>query len=99
MNVKLRNRKAVETQLSSFLEQIVIPPDLITAICDAEVNESYLGHVLELNKKCVFAKSEFASQTKSAEDVAPELEKLRIKAISKIRDFLLTRIAALKKKM
>ena len=51
MNVKLRNRKAAESQLSGFIEQIVVPPDLVTAICESEVNEAYLAYVVELNKK------------------------------------------------
>ena len=42
MNVKLRNRKAAETRLSSFITQIVVPPELISSICDAEVDESYM---------------------------------------------------------
>ena len=32
MNVRLRNRKAAETQLSSFITQIVVPPELISQI-------------------------------------------------------------------
>jgi hypothetical protein len=51
MNVKLRNRKAAETQLSSFITQIVVPPELISNICDAAVDEAYLGYVRELDKK------------------------------------------------
>ena len=42
MNVKLRNRKAAESQLSSFIQHIVVPPDLISAICESDVNEAYL---------------------------------------------------------
>ena len=30
---------------------MVVPPDLINAICESEVNESYLEYVIELNKK------------------------------------------------
>ncbi len=56
MNVKLRNRKAAEAQLSGFIQQIVVPPDLITCICESEVNEAYLAYVVELNKKVTFAK-------------------------------------------
>lgn len=51
MNVKLRNRKSAETQLSTFIHQIVIAPELIQNICDAEVNETYLEYVTELNEK------------------------------------------------
>ena len=40
MNVKLRNRKAAESQISGFIQQIVVPPDLISAICEGDVNEA-----------------------------------------------------------
>ena len=99
MNVKLRNRKAAESQLSGFIQQIVVPPDLITAICESEVNEAYLAYVVELNKKVSFAKQESTAMTSACADMAPELEKLRSKSVQKIRDFLLQRVASLKKKM
>jgi hypothetical protein len=99
MNVKLRNRKAAEAELSSFIQQIVVPPDLITAICESEVNEAYLAYVVELNKKVSFAKQDWATMTSACADMAPELEKLRAKSVQKIRDFLLQRVASLRKKM
>ena len=99
MNVKLRNRKAAESQLSGFIQQIVVPPDLITAICESEVNEAYLAYVVELNKKVSFAKQESTAMTSACADMAPELEKLRSKSVQKIRDFLLQRVASLRKKM
>lgn len=76
MNVKLRNRKAAEAQLSGFIQQIVVPPDLISAICESEVNEAYLEYVIELNKKVTFAKQESTSMTSACADMAPELEKV-----------------------
>jgi len=99
MNVKLRNRKAAEVQLSSFIQNIVVPPDLISAICENEVNEVYLEYVIELNKKVTFAKQESTAMTSSCADMAPELEKLRQKSVQKIRDFLLQRVSSLRKKM
>jgi len=98
MNVKLRNRKAAELQLSEFIQQIVVPPELISNICESEVNESYLEYVLELNKKVSFAKQDSTAMTSACADIAPELEKLRLKSVQKIRDFLLGRVATLKKK-
>ena len=99
MNVKLRNRKAAEAQLSSFIQQIVVPPDLITNICESEVNEAYLEYVVELNKKVTFAKQDSTKMTSACADMAPELEKLRAKSVQKIHDFLLQRVASLRKKM
>ena len=99
MNVKLRNRKAAEAELSSFIQQIVVTPDLISNICDADVNETYLAYVLELNKKVTFSKQESTKMTSACMDMAPELEKLRTKSVQKIREFLLERVGMLRKKM
>ena len=46
-----------------------------------------------------FAKQETTSMTSAAADIAPELEKLRRVSVQKIREFLLQRVASLKKKM
>lgn len=37
MNVKLRNRRAVEGSLKGFLEQVVLPPAMVSSICGNEV--------------------------------------------------------------
>ena len=99
MNVKLRNRKAAETQLSGFIDNLVVPPQLVSSISEGEVNEAYLEYVLELNKKVAFAKQESTAMTSAASDIAPELEKLRRMSVQKIREFMLQRVASLKKKM
>lgn len=99
MNVKLRNRKTAESQISGFIQQIVVPPDLINAICESDVNEAYLEYVVELNKKVTFSKLDSTAMTSACADISPELEKLRHKSVHKIRDFLLQRVASLKKKM
>jgi len=99
MNIKLRNRKSAETQLSGFIDNLVVPPQLVYNISEGEVNEAYLEYVLELNKKTTFARQEATSMTSAAADIAPELEKLRRMSVQKIREFLLQRVATLKKKM
>lgn len=97
MNVKLRNRKAAEDQISSFIQQMVVPPDLVNAICEGDVNEAYLEYVIELNKKVAFSKLDSTAMTTACAGISPELEKLRIKSVLKIRDFLLNRVSSLKK--
>ena len=39
MSIKLRNRKTAEAQLGQFVEDISLPPKLISAIVDGEVSE------------------------------------------------------------
>jgi hypothetical protein len=37
MSTKLRNRRALEDRLGSFLEQLVVSEDLISSVLDSEV--------------------------------------------------------------
>ena len=160
MNIKLKNRRAVEARLQTFLEGIVVPPALVISICESEINESYVESLQTLNDKLKFASSgedkeqklmahndtvdvlmqgsgrnsNSSSETKrnrskdggggeggtknetaemapsemftlgvaardtnAAQEVLPLLEMMRSKAVSKVRDFLLSRITALRK--
>ena len=54
--------------------------------------------MLQLNEKVSFAKTDAAAATAAAGDIAPELEKLRLKAVQKVKDFLLLKIGSLKVK-
>ena len=49
-------------------------------------------HLLTLHKKLEFARSsEAASKSAAMQDIAPELERLRAKAVTKSRDLLMSR--------
>lgn len=97
MSVKLRNRKAVETKLSAFIEDIMLPKNLVNNICATEVNEAYIAYLTKLNEKMEYAASADHSQVVAFKEMSPHLESLRVKAVAKIRDFLLQRIYALRK--
>lgn len=98
MSVKLKNRKGTEQKLSQFIESVAIPPALIEGIVSTEVDESFHEHLLSLHRKLNFLEKNEAAQNSAAyKDVAPELEKLRVKAVSKSRDYLMQRIYALRK--
>eukprot|EP01104_Vermistella_antarctica_P010462 TRINITY_DN279_c1_g4_i1.p1 TRINITY_DN279_c1_g4~~TRINITY_DN279_c1_g4_i1.p1 ORF type:complete len:919 (-),score=301.86 TRINITY_DN279_c1_g4_i1:59-2785(-) len=101
MSVKLKNRKDVGRQLSTYLEELVLPAHIVKQICEEDVNEAYLEYLTELNKRVEF----FDLQTtkakrdvpQSCQDIEPELERLRLKAVYKIRIFLFTKINLLRK--
>eukprot|EP00824_Muranothrix_gubernata_P005780 TRINITY_DN17560_c0_g1_i1.p1 TRINITY_DN17560_c0_g1~~TRINITY_DN17560_c0_g1_i1.p1 ORF type:complete len:764 (-),score=142.62 TRINITY_DN17560_c0_g1_i1:7-2133(-) len=97
MSIKLRNRKNAEQLLGNFVTNLVVPPELTTAVCESQVNEAYLEFLTELNKKLVFTKSEGVHDTMARQDIEPVLERLRVKAVSKVREFLLQRVYGLKK--
>ncbi|KAL0339844.1 UNVERIFIED_CONTAM: Vacuolar protein sorting-associated protein 52 A, partial [Sesamum radiatum] len=84
MGLKLKNRKAAESKLAKFVEDIIIPPRMIDIIVDGEVNEEYMRTLEILSKKLKFVETDTMVKTsKALNDVQPELEKLRQKAVSK----------------
>mmetsp|Transcript_36703 Transcript_36703/g.84456 ORF Transcript_36703/g.84456 Transcript_36703/m.84456 type:complete len:717 (-) Transcript_36703:47-2197(-) len=97
MNVKLRNRRALQSLMSEYVSSVVVSPHLIKQICDEEVNENYLEYLAELNKKLDHMKNNDMQKLPSAAESTPELERLRTKAVARIKEFLLEKITALKK--
>jgi len=97
MSVKLRNRKAVEAKLSAFIEDIMLPKNLVNNICVSEVNDPYIEFLTKLNEKMEYASSADHTHVLAFKEMAPHLESLKKKAVLKIRDFLLQRIYSLRK--
>ncbi|XP_048244893.1 vacuolar protein sorting-associated protein 52 homolog isoform X2 [Haliotis rufescens] len=100
MNVKLKNRQAIRGELSQFVDEMVIPESMITHILDTAVTErEFLEQLHELNHKINFVKEQSFREARSCQDVKDILEKLKIKAIAKIREFLLQKIYSFRKAM
>lgn len=98
MSVKLKNRRAAENVLGDFVDQITVPSEMINSVLDAEVNDDYLEYLLTLNHKLKFIHGdEMAISSAAFHDVEPVIEKLRLKAVSKVRDFLLQKISQLRR--
>ncbi|KAG0316787.1 Vacuolar protein sorting-associated protein 52 [Dissophora globulifera] len=92
MSIQLKNRMAVENNLNNLLEGILVTPQLIRKIYDGEVDETWLGALTELNSKMHHAKTRQGRHIRALKEVGPELERLRIKTVEKIREFLLAKI-------
>ncbi|CAH1787667.1 unnamed protein product [Owenia fusiformis] len=100
MNVKLKNRQAVRGELSEFVDEMVVPESMITHILETPVTErGFLEQLQELNHKITFVKEQSFKEARSCGDVKDILEKLKMKAISKIREYLLNKIYTFKKPM
>eukprot|EP00210_Caulerpa_lentillifera_P001709 g1642.t1 len=98
MSVKLKNRRAAENVLGDFVDQIAVPSEMINSVLDDEVNDDYLEYLLTLNHKLKFIHGdEMALSSAAYHDVEPVIEKLRLKAVSKVRDFLLQKIYQLRR--
>lgn len=65
--------------MNDVLEGVVVGQDLITKICEGEINEFYLQHLQELNKKMLYVKNQQGKHVRAFKDVGPELDKLRLK--------------------
>ncbi|KAL3872237.1 hypothetical protein ACJMK2_040173 [Sinanodonta woodiana] len=100
MNIKLKNRQSIRGELSQFVDEMVIPETMINHILQTPVTErEFLEQLHELNHKINFAKEQSFKDARSCQDVKDILEKLKLKAIAKIREFLLQKINSFKKPM
>ncbi|KAI8822052.1 Sac2 family-domain-containing protein [Fimicolochytrium jonesii] len=96
MNVRLKNRTSMQTILNSVLDGVLVSPDLIRKISEGEVNEFFLQHLADLNKKMAYVKSQQGQHIRAFKDVGPELERLRLRAAEKSKEFLIKRIESLR---
>ncbi|KAG9321025.1 hypothetical protein KVV02_004986 [Mortierella alpina] len=92
MSIQLKNRMAVENHLNDLLEGILVTPQLIRKIYDGEVDDTWLAALADLNSKMYQAKARQGRHIRALKEVGPELERLRIKTVEKIREFLLAKI-------
>lgn len=100
MSQELTNRQAIRGQLSQFIDDISVPETLIVAIMDLPVTDKeFIIQLQILSHKLGFIKEQSFRDTKSCQDVKDVLEKLQIKAMSKIRTYLLEQISKFRKPM
>jgi len=98
MNLKLRNRQAVRGELSQFVSDMVVPEEMIAVILDAPVTDEAFGKQLKhLEQKISFLKEQSFREARSCNDVNDVVEKLKIKAIAKIREYMLEKINMFKR--
>ena len=98
MSIKLRNRKAAEVRLGTFVETLTVPPELIRAVVEDDVSEDYLKHLVELDRRLAHIDAAVdAKDAAAVADVQPELARLRAAAAKKARDFLMQKLYSLRK--
>lgn len=100
MSQELANRQAIRGQLSQFIDDMSVPESLIAGILDCNVTDKdFIMHLQILNHKLSFVKEQSFKESKSCLDVKDILEKLKIKAMSKIRTYLLEQVYKFRKPM
>ncbi|KHN97879.1 Vps52 / Sac2 family protein [Metarhizium album ARSEF 1941] len=99
LNRRLENRREVEKALGPLVEELSLPPEVISKISTGHIDESWAKMLSELDRRTTShkAKTSSASQlSKASEELGPLLERLTSKAIERIRDFLVAQIKALR---
>ncbi|KAI1083622.1 Vps52-domain-containing protein [Whalleya microplaca] len=98
LNVRLENRKAVERGLGPVVEEISVSPLVVSKIADGHIDEAWVKVLAEIDKRATAYKKGTSGpeRSKGLQDLGPLLEKLVLKAIERIRDFLVSQIKALR---
>lgn len=100
MSVQLTNRQSVKAQLSQFIEDMAVSEEMIMSIMETPVTEKEFEKQLNiLNHKLSLVKELSFKESKATTDVADVLHKLRLKAMSKIRQYMLEQIYKFRRPM
>ncbi|KAG8414335.1 Vacuolar protein sorting-associated protein 52 [Metarhizium acridum] len=99
LNRRLENRKEVEKALGPLVEELSLSPEVISKISTGHIDDSWAKMLSELDRRTAAYKMKTSSalqHSKASEELGPLLEKLTLKAIERIRDFLVAQIKALR---
>ncbi|PNP52747.1 hypothetical protein THARTR1_06588 [Trichoderma harzianum] len=94
---RLENRKRIEKALGPLVEELSVSPDTISRITTGHIDELWAKTLNEMDKRAsAIKKLSGTQQGKASEELGPILEKLILKAVERIRDFLVAQIKALR---
>ncbi|KXX82152.1 Vacuolar protein sorting-associated protein 52 B [Madurella mycetomatis] len=97
LNVRLENRKAVEKSLGPIVEELSVSPMVVSKISEGHIDEAWVKLLAEVDKRTTaHKKNSQQTPSKALADIGPLLEKLVLKAVERIRDFLVAQIKALR---
>lgn len=98
LNNKLESRKAVEKVLGPEVEAFSIPPGVVRQITEGAVDDQWIKSLQELERrsKAIDAKVKEGKHIKAAQDIKPFINDLSLKAVQRIRDYVVTQIKALR---
>ena len=106
LGIQLNNRKGAESGLRSFLQHIVLSPQLTHTICKGPVNAEFQNSVKELVQIHHDAHDETPqewscnlppAQTVAGKEMQNHVQQLRLVAVSRIRDYFLQQMTLLRK--
>jgi len=108
LSIRLKNRRQAEDKLQRFLENSTITPDMTANIVSPDVNAAFLESSVILSNRLKYLQQTSPPKDGSSLDLAPaetfmgrtllpELEKLKLRIISKAREYFTTQFNALRK--
>ena len=93
ISIKLKNRQELHQNVCQFVDELVVSESMINMIMNSPVCEQdFIEALHELNHKIKFVREQQFAQAASANDVEQVVDKLKFKAIAKLREFLLQKI-------
>ena len=96
ISIHLKEKEVQQKQLAEFIDAIVISPDLIKGICEGQINELWVLLVNELSCKLFSVNRREDIENAAIQHILPELEKLKLKASQRIKDFFFAKFEELK---
>ncbi|KAB5572118.1 Sac2 family-domain-containing protein [Coniochaeta sp. 2T2.1] len=97
LTVRLENRKAVEKGLAPVVEELSVSPDVVSRISEGTIDEAWVKLLSDLDRRTAAHKKNASQlESKAMNDLGPLLEKLTLKAVERIRDFIVSQIKALR---
>ncbi|KAG5987060.1 hypothetical protein E4U54_005154 [Claviceps lovelessii] len=99
LNRRLQNRKDVEKALGPLVEELSLSPEFISKISTGQLDDSWVKTLCDLDRRTAAYEKKTTSGSqlnKASAELGPLLEKLTLKAIERIRDFLVAQIKALR---
>ncbi|XP_065203374.1 vacuolar protein sorting-associated protein 52 homolog [Planococcus citri] len=100
MSQRLNNRQSVRGHLSQFIDDISVSEDHIRLILEADVTDKeFIKQLSVLSQKINFVREQNTAGIKACQDVKEVLEMLKIKAVTKIRAYIMEQISKLRRPM
>ncbi|ETI19576.1 hypothetical protein G647_09410 [Cladophialophora carrionii CBS 160.54] len=98
LNAKLDNRRNVEKLLGPAVEEVSLSPLTVRSIAEGVIDETFVKAINEVEARSLIidAKEKNSEQVKALQDLKPLLEDLKVKALERIRDYIVAQIKALR---
>ena len=100
LSIRLKHKQIIRGELSQFVAEIIVPEAVISHIIDTPPSEAdFLEQLKVLDQKITFVNEQSYRDAVCCKDIQEILQNLKMKAVSKIRDYCLKKIQSFRKPM